>query len=310
MTCPGGALDISCFGLAACPDLSSCVVDMQGARIYSINPLVTPILHAGITPGDQGKTMVLLGLPGGVSQVINTFMVNANGTFNMASTNVPMVMRAWSSNVLLESLGSSSLFTSIGSSGTVNVTGMQGIQLFTPSGTVEATAGIATIVMDGTDNFIGISAPDINVTAMDIHVRKSSGGSWLDTQSGQSLTCQTSTPLPVVAGSSLYIPNDIIIGPGKSLMSNATNALVRMSGIELCGYLFKSSSSNIQIQDDTLTKALDVRAVITNAQAGFPVTINDGDGVDFVDTTIRNSGSTPISWNPFHLPLKCCSLVA
>lgn len=290
MTCPGGALDISCFGLAACPDFSNCVLPMQGARIFSTNASITPILHVGIEPGDQGKSMVLLGIPGGTSQVINTFMMNVNGLFNMATTNVPMNLRSWLSDVSIESIGGLSLKTSIGSSGTVNVTGQQGIQLSTPLGVIDATAGLAVITMDGTFNYITATAPLINMTLTNWHVNKIGGGSWLNTQSAQTLTCQTSQPLPVVAGSSLYIPNDIIIGPGKALMSNGTLSLVRMSGIELCGFLIKTSSSTLQLQDNSLTKIIDMRGIVTNAEPGFGININDAEGVDFVDTTIHNSG--------------------
>jgi hypothetical protein len=298
MSCPGGALDISCFGLAACPDLSDCVVDMQGARIYSTNPLVTPILHVGITPGDHGKSMILLGIPGSITQVVSTFLMNVNGTFNMATLNTPMQMRAWLSDVTIESIGDISLQTNIGSSGTVNITAQQGIQLYTSLGVIEHTTGTSVITMDGTVNYISTSSPIINMTANDWHVRKLGGGSWLNTQSAETLTCQTGQPLPVVAGSSLYIPNDIIMGPGKSLMSNGTSSLVRMSGIELCGFLIKSSSSTVQLQDDTLTKLVDLRGILTNGQPGFPLTLSDAEGIDFVDTPMFNSGvSGPLECN-------------
>jgi hypothetical protein len=234
--------------------------------------------------------MVLLGLPGSTSQVINTFMVNANGTFQLATTNVPLLMRAWVSNAILESVGGPGVFTSIGSSGTVNITGTQGIQVHTLTGIIDVNAGMAMTTYDGFANTIVSSTNVHNLTALDFHFRKSSAGSWLDTQSGQTLMCNVSNPLAVVAGSSIYIPNDIIIGPGKSIMSNATDALVPMSGISLCGYLIKSQSSTLQLQDNTTLKILDVRATITNGEGGFPITVNDVDGVDFVDTAIHNSG--------------------
>lgn len=292
MSCPGGALDISCFGLAACPDFSECVLPMQGARIFSTNGSVTPILYAGIDAGDQGNTMVLLGLPGGTSQVINTFMVNANGTFNMATTNVPMVMRSWFSNVLLESVGSLAVSTNIASSGTVTLTAPQAIYTSSMAGTIESTTGLTSIAMDGTFNHITVTAPLVNMTLLDWHVRKSAGGSWLDTQSGQTLTCQTAAPLPVVAGSSLYIPNDVIIGPGKVLMSNASDALVRMSGIELCGFLIRTESSTLQLQENTTVDVVDIRGIITNGSPVFPLTFNDAQGADFTDTAIHNSGTS------------------
>lgn len=290
MSCPGGALDISCFGLAACPDFSQCVLDAQGLRIYSNNASITPILHMGVTPGDLGKGMILLGLPGGISQVINTFMMNVNGTFNVATTNVPMVMRAWTSNVLLESIGSTSVYTSVGSTGTVNITGAQAVQIISINGGVETAAGLSYIRIDGLFNTISSFANVHNATLLDFHLLKSAGGAWLDTQSAQTLTCSVANPLPVAAGSSIYVPNDIIIGPGKALMSNSTNALVRVSGLSLCGYLIKSESSTLQLQDNTALKILDVRGTITDGQGGIPVTFNDADGADFVDTPIRNSG--------------------
>lgn len=290
MSCPGGALDISCFGPAVCPDFSQCVLDAQGVRIYSSNSSVTPILHVGMTAGDIGKSMILFGMPGGISQVVNTFLMNVNGTFQMATTNTPLLMRAWTSNAILESIGGTSVSTNIGSSGTVNVTGTQGVQVYSFTGVIDFTAGMSVMTMDGTFNNIVSSTGVHNLTALDFHFRKSSAGSWLDTQSDITLTCSVSNPLPVVAGSSIYIPNDIIIGPGKALMSNATDALVRMSGISLCGYLIKSESSALQLQDNTTLKIIDVRATITDGEGGKAVTFNDVDGVDFVDTAIHNSG--------------------
>lgn len=290
MSCPGGALDISCFGPAVCPDFSQCVLDAQGLRIYSSNSSITPQLRMGLDGGDLGKGMVLLGLPGSTAQVINTFMVNANGTFQMATTNVPLVIRSWVANAVLESVGGPGVFTSIGSSGTVNITATQGVQVHTLTGTIDINAGMAMTTFDGFANTIVSSTNIHNLTALDFNFRKSSAGSWLNTQSAQTLTCTVSNPLPVAAGSSIYIPNDIIIGPGKALMSNASDALVRMSGISLCGYLIKSESSTLQLQDNTTLKILDVRATITNGEGGFPITVNDVDGVDFVDTAIHNSG--------------------
>lgn len=289
MTCPGGALDPSCFGLSTCPDFSECILDAQGLRLHSDNASVFPLLHMGVDGGDLGQGMVLLGVPGGISQVINTFMMNVNGTFNMATTNTPMIMRSWSSDVQIESIGGAGLMTRVTSSGTVNVTGNTGVRLFSMSGAVEATAGSATIGLDGTFNNIVSSATVHNMTLQDWNVNKAGGGSWLNTQSAQSLTCQPTAPLPVAAGSSIYIPNDVIIGPGKSLMSNATDALVRMSGISLCGYLIKSAGSTVQLQDSTATKILEVRATITNGEGGKAVTMNDADGLDLVDTPIHNS---------------------
>lgn len=298
MTCPGGALDISCFGLSACPDFSECVLDMQGARVYSTNASVTPIIHAGIEAGDQGKTMILLGLPGGTSQVINTFMLNANGTFNMATTNIPMIMRAYASNVLLESVGSLSVSTNIASSGTVTLNAPQSIYISSMTGTIESSTGLANIALDGTFNFISATAPLFNMTLVDWHVRKSAGGSWLDTQSGETLTCQTTAPLPLAAGSSIYIPNDVIIGPGKTLMSNSSDALVRMSGIELCGFLIRTESSTLQLQENTTVDVVDIRGIITNGSPVFGLTFNDAQGADFVDTVIYNSGTSgPLDCN-------------
>ncbi len=63
-----------------------------------------------------------------------------------------------------------------------------------------------------------------------------------------------------------------------------------MAGIELCGYLIKTTSSTLQLQDGTATKTLDIHATITNSEGVYGVQVISPNGVNLIDTAIRNEG--------------------
>jgi hypothetical protein len=68
MTCPGGALDASCFGLVgACPDFSTCYLNALGLNINSSSVTVIPQLKVGMANQlsilDRTPPIMSIGLP-------------------------------------------------------------------------------------------------------------------------------------------------------------------------------------------------------------------------------------------------------
>jgi hypothetical protein len=69
--------------------------------------------------------------------------------------------------------------------------------------------------------------------------------------------------------------------------------LIKTAGLEICGQLIKTTGPTLQLQDDTPTKIIDLRGILTNSQGSYgPTFIDSTDGVNFQDTAIHNSNGT------------------
>lgn len=298
--CPGGALAPNCFGLTTCPNFSSCNLLAQGLSVYSTNSSVIPQLQVGMQPGDAGKGVVNLGIPGGAN--ITTLTSNVAGSYYMSTLNCPMLHRSWYSTATFESVGNTALFTAISSSGTVNITGAVGVSILAgPSNNVFISSGGNYVNINGASNIIAATASIINMTATDVYVNKGNLSPWWGTQSTASLTCQIGGLLPPSVGTSIVFSTDLIMASGTNLMSASSTGLISVSGLVLCGQLIKSASGTLQLQDNTVTKYLDIWATIQNADSGLPLTINDLQGVNFQQTPLfDNSGTSPLVVNDIH----------
>lgn len=288
MSCPGGALAPSCFGLSVCPDFTLCNLRAQSLSVFSINASVIPQLLVGMQPGDAGNAVVNLGMPG--ANGITSLTSNVNGLYYMSSNNTAMLHRAWYNTATFESIGGPTLSTNIGSSGSVNITAGTGVSILSGSATGSIFAAVSsnTFTMNGNSHSISAATLVYNVSASNIFFMQGNSNPWFTTQPTTTLQCQGGGALPSTAGTSIVFATDLIMAGGTRLMSAGPTGLVSMSGILLCGQVIKSASTTVEVQDGTTTKFFDIWATIQNTDSAQRVTFNDGDGVNFFNTPIYN----------------------
>lgn len=292
MTCPGGAMDSSCFGLAVCPDFTPCVLSAQGLNIFSTNMSVIPTLAVGTAPGDQGNAVVIFG--NGPGSSVQQFQTYVEGSWLAQTASTPMVFQSLLSSIQIECVGSPVLPLSITSSGTITANGVEGVQLTTLKTllVITPTASVQVNGLTGVVSVIGINA---SFVVTDFLVRKTSTVSWFETFSTTTLTCAPGAPLATAAGSSIHMNQDVVMGVGTHLVSADADAYLRMSSIELCGTTLKTTAGTLQLQDNTTAKTLDVRAIITNTEGVSPIVFNDLQGANFQNTALFNQGANPLT---------------
>lgn len=293
MTCPGGGLDISCFGLSgACPDYSSCVLTMKGLLVNSSNPMVIPAIQLGMDVNDQGRGIANFGLY--PSNVINTFSVYANGTFNVATLNTPMSFTSYNAGINMIVAGTTSSQMQLVSSGQVVIQPVMGASIYAVTGPINLQAGGTLLTVDYATNSILGSSALTSFTTSNFQVWKSLAVPWFQTQSTISLTCAPVGPFPDISSSSFLFSTDVILAAGTRLLSNNTNGRITMGSIQMCGGGIFSSGTSIQIQESTASKTLDIWAVITNSDPGQPVTIIDNQGLDIRAAITNLETSQPV----------------
>lgn len=294
MDCPGGALSLNCFGVAACPDYSDCVLTMLGLNIFSDNITQIPSLLVGMGADDLGQSVVSFGQPGG--QQVSVFQANVNGTYTVQTTTTHMLHRSFLSDATFESLGAPTLRTNILSSGIVIVDGTEGVTITADNGSIFAIAGTNTLQINPTSNAIALTTTTTTLRVTDFTVVKSSLLPWFTTQSALTYTCQTGL-LPSVVGTSVLFSTDVVMESGAAILSKSANGLVRITGLDMCGSVIRTAGTTLQLQDDSATKILDVRAFITNNQGINPVSISDAQGLNLPSTPLYDSSGSPLQIN-------------
>ena len=293
MSCPGGALGPDCFGLyGACPNFTTCYLQSYGLSAFSTNVSKIPAILMGFATGDTGLGMVQFGVWPAV--VINTFTVNANGTFNVATQNTPMNFNSFNANMNLNANGGTGTNLALTSTGSINFNAPSGINLVSSNSNIDLTAGGATWQLSNSNGAIVGSSSNTTFFATDFSVFRSVGIPWFNTQSTQSLTCAASGPFAPRSSTSIIWSSDMIQASGTTLLTNDPSGLINTAGLNLCGQIIKTVGSTLQLQNDTNTRIIDIWGVITNSQSPFGVTIIDNlGGFNLQDTAFHNSYGIP-----------------
>ena len=291
MTCPGGALDSSCFGLTGpCPDFGSCYLRALGLSINSSSVLNIPLLQVGMG-NDAGLGIVNFGAY--PSKVINTFTVYANQTFSVRTINTPLDLVSYFADSNLDSVGGATVRTFVTSTGQVGIRGDVGVTMSAPTGNVLISAGATSILLNQIADTVTVQTTNTSYFSGDFSLFRSAGVPWFQTRSWETLTCSNAGPLVPTSGTSLRFSHDVILTNGAQIKSDAASGLVSMAGIDLCGDLLKTTGPTLQLQTSTATKTIDMRGVITNGDFGYAVTIINQEGVNFQDTAIHNELGVP-----------------
>lgn len=285
-TCPGGALDGSCFGLVgACPNFSPCYLQQRGLDIYNDNVTFTSRLRVGGVAGDIGTGSVTFGT--GTNPIASVIMYTTN--FLKLESNADAILRSYLSNVIISAPATSAVISINAQDGMISSMTRSGTSFAVSNGPWMASAGAATITLDQATGHNIHTGNLFQATVTDFIFRRGVGMPWLQSSSTNTLTCSpTVLPFASAAGFSMTLSEDIIMKTGKKIMTDATDGLIEASGFKLCGPGIKSVGNTLRLQDATATKIIDVRGSITNNEGALPVTIIDVHGVDFRNTQLRD----------------------
>jgi Collagen triple helix repeat (20 copies)/Chaperone of endosialidase len=303
MTCPGGALDPSCFGLTTCPDFQACNlralsfqaglaagnVSLSNAGISVVSP--TPFILSALF----GKFAT--------SNRLSEFATYAT-TVNVDAT-VALNLRTVGGQILLQTSGSLGSHIQGISSGQIQWGASQGVFVTSNANQISlsANAGASALSL-GATGVTSLQTTNMTLTTTTL-LWQGASTTWMQAQADTSLQCAgfnqnnptTLLPLPSsMPGQANTIGSDIIMASGRSILSAASDGLVRLSGINLCAGIILSTGTHLQLQRD-MNKVVDIQGVITNrfgdnlmVPTPTPVRFQDGQGVDFFNTPIGDSG--------------------
>lgn len=287
MTCPGGAMDESCFGLAgACPDYMECYLHARGMDIWSDNITIIPRLYVGMDVTDAKLSEVSFGaVP---TQQVNTYTVYARTIFSVACD----------SNLLYKSFAGDIIFTALGAGrsinfnagfGFINMVAQSAITAVVTNGNWAATAGSASLTLVESLGTFAVTGTLFRAAATDFLFEREVGMPYLASSSDTTLTCSTvALPFASTTGVSMKVSEDMIFADNVRMMGTAADGLIQASGFRLCGPGIKSDGQILRLQDDSVTKIVDIWGTLTNSQGVLPLSIIDLHGVNFQDTPIRN----------------------
>jgi len=282
MTCPGGAMDPSCFGLSVCPDFIDCDLRARSLSIWSANISEIPQLQVGVDPMDQGQALVNFGIPLAGSSV-NQFTVNAAAAFSVGTNGTEMLFRSLNSNIVLDAIGtlarvdlSSTGFVTLTADLTVGIAGTQSVAM---------SAGLNTLTLDNVNNRIDSSTGIWTTIATDFSFLRSTMMPWISSSSNTTLTCLSGPPLAEVAGASITLGADLIMEENTRIMNKNADGLLETSGLKICGTTIRTEGSLLILQGNSSSDTIDVRGALTNGEGAEPVYFSDGNGVTMIEGT-------------------------
>jgi hypothetical protein len=285
MSCPGGALDVNCFGLAVCPDLSTC--DVQANTLTVQNPST----QQGIIVTKTNITIVspnpyTVSFTAGDSSILNRKLLSWTqyATTTTIDAGSQLILRSLFGSIFMQTgISSPSYNIYIDSqAGQIVQSAGSGVAISTTTGTINAVAAQATHSLDaatgqwtGTGVSAFINSPNItlrdNVNSLN----------WLRTDPNQSQKCPLSgsTLIPDNTRVSVTMGGDLILSSTSRFLSLSTSGMIESVGFSLyCNTSIITSSGNPLVLQSNLNTLVDIRGGIVNSN-GFGVRINDTTGL-------------------------------
>lgn len=292
ITCtPGSALDASCLSLAACPDLTACDIVAMSLNLRDGSP-------TALVVGQENEftTEVVMG--------DSTFFTGTPPT--QTFTYVLERIRTFANNLIFEGLSSTQLIARQGDLLIAAVQNLTSDIFISAGGSNQITSQLGTSIEDTLSGDITITTngPAARIIGLSTGGFTFGSGPWLVTTSEfilsqggvnwwrtnpNSYFC-SGVPLDGDTGTSaVFMDVDLVLRFGAEFMTDSADGVVRIGpvGIQLCGGLLRAPvGTSLQLQEDTASATVDIRANITNAESTFPVIIDDLDGLDLMNTPI------------------------
>jgi hypothetical protein len=270
ITCSGGGgLDLSCYLLGTCPNMSSCDVEAKSIALKNGSPTH---IYVG-EPGDLSLSVARFG----DSSFTDTWRLL---DFTVYSSNVViesdslMQISSLSAGVVIRALGTNSSVY-VQASGQLEVLAAAGIFMEAPVAgdihfSVDSLTGVFRVSSTGG---IVMGTGSTVITTDVFQVRQSSSSNyWHRSNNVDTLTCAANTTS--ISGLSYEFYTDVLMQSGKVLQTRDTSGFLNIGpNLELCGDSIKTQTSTLKLQNETSTHYLDVQAIIVNNDASSNVTI-------------------------------------
>lgn len=301
MICDQG-MGPSCFGLnGPCPtSLASCEVEYHALGIaINITPSVN-ITHNRIKMFSNSSftgASAEFGNSANMMDIINIFSVYAEtvkliaaGTLEIRN-NQSIFIHSTGSGVTIAAAQTISLFSNslitISSSGAGSAISMDAVDAFFQLGQIAGQVSAQAQLL------FNVSAPDFIISGY-----PQTTYTWMSTNSTvrhSAIPGTTETTTVAAAGANtMYINSDIVLNDFGNIIANDLTGLVPMSGIRS-----GRGTSTLQLQNGTLSTFVDIQSRIVNNEPGnTPITMFEGDGVNFQYTPIFNGYSTDLPTQP------------
>ncbi len=296
MTCPGGALDISCFGLSVCPDFSTC--DLDANTLVVRNPTTAQGLYLS-------KTNLTMASPTPFSSTV---------TFGDSSilNDMMSLFRSYASSVIIDG-DSTSVYRTLRGPFTIQ-TGVTAttnhINLISQTSQILGTAatGVLFSTTSGpvtlntpTTTFSGASTGQAVVGGLNITISSSyttikdpsTSLQWMTTNPDNSYVCPLvgATLVSDGARDSVQMGSDVTFASGTRLLSLAADGVIETVGLKLyCTPSITTVAGVPLILQTNSSQYVDVRGIMTNLLPSGQVQFLDSDGVNFVSTPLHNTG--------------------
>ncbi len=301
MTCPGGAMDISCFGLQVCPDFGTC--DIFANSLNARNPTTaqgTYITKTNMTttsPSPYSGIVVF-----GDASVLN----NKLASFKLYAT--ATVLDGDTSTTVRALNGPMTLSTGVGSaSNHININALAGQIIASAAAGMSFTATSNTITLVTSASSVAVStagqfaATGLNASISSAYIalyNPVSSFNWLVTNPDASYIC----PAPLVADpsrKSIQFATDITVADGMRLLSLSSTALLETNGLSLyCTPQIITAASDPLVLQTNFSTYIDAHGAIMNSNPSAAVRFEDAQGVDFYGATpIKNSFGTGVLVN-------------
>ena len=304
MSCPGGALDPSCFGLSVCPDFSTCDLAAHSMVVRSPSTgagLFVSYLNLTMFSPAPNNVNVEFGNSGTAYSMLATFTefaglvtLDALNFLQLRSLNGPLTIQTGiassSNNINIQTLA-----------GQVIISGASGVYITSGSGATQLVAGSSVLVLNNGGQS-ALAANNISlITPYTTLVNPLTNLTWFATTPDHGYVCPgngSSTLVSTNASVCVQFASDITMASGTRLLSLAPDGLVQTSGLKLyCNDVIMTGDGlPLQLQTN-LSTFVDIRGLIENAGPSNPITFNDLDGANFLNTPLFDTAGTGLLVN-------------
>lgn len=304
MTCPGGALDQSCFGLTTCPDFSTCDLEANTLTIFDSGASRGVVLSKTSiqvsSPTPTNYNVIL-----GNSQVMNNKMGNMVTYSDVLRLDglVTASVRALDGILLLQAGGISPLNNANlqSLSGQVIITGGAGVSVVSNANFIQLLAGGTQISITNAGQILGIASSITWNSETMIWSNPVAAVNWFETNPVNSYTCPGAGTALVsdLTRDSMRFYHDVVYSSGTRLLTLNADGLIESVGFNLyCNTVIKTVDPAVDLQLQTaLTEFIDFRGTVRNQIPLAALTVNDLEGFNLLNTPVFNGGGSGVLFN-------------
>lgn len=234
-------LDPTCFGLAVCPDFTSC--DLVDNSMRHVEGMQVGQVADGIVPAPIQYVYF------GRRTLWNILLLEAFAN-NVVLAAIEQLVLFGDDNIIMTA-GPGGMFLNSGDRLRAVAQDDVLVQSVTGNVTIAALAqGISLL----TSNTISMSAADTLISTTSWSIEKTPSDKWIDAVTADTQACPNGAPLAV--GDSIRVHKDLIIKDDRSIMADATTSLWLNAGpfLRVCGSVIAGQNNELTIgeNNDTL----------------------------------------------------------